>query len=108
MVDGDTRLDRCGQSLDHGLQALQTWYRAFGFALATGGAVPPPHTDDEEDARQLLLCVREAAQDRGKATINGALALLLARQHLENASRLETLLGERANAVRTASEDSEP
>jgi uncharacterized membrane protein YccC len=105
MANGDTRLDGCGQNLDRELRALQTWYRAFGFALMSGGALPPPHIHDEEGARELLSCVRDAAQGRGKATANAALALLLASQHLENLSRLETFLSERANAARTASED---
>jgi uncharacterized membrane protein YccC len=105
MANGDTRLDGCGQNLDRELRVLQTWYSAFGFALMSGGALPPPQVPDEADARQLLSCVRDAAQDNGKATVNAALALLVASQHLVNLSHLETHLGERANAVRTASED---
>ena len=70
-----------------------------------GGAPPPPQTHDAEGARQLLSCVRDAARDRGKATVNAAVALLLASEHLENLSRLETFLGERANAIRTAPQD---
>jgi len=105
MADGDTRFDGCGQNLNRELQALQTWYSAFGFALMNGGAVPPPHIHDGEGSRQLLSCVRDAAPDRGKATINAGVALLVAAQHLENLSRLETLLNERANAIRSAPED---
>jgi uncharacterized membrane protein YccC len=101
----DNRLDGCGQNLDGELGALQTWYSAFGFALMSGGALPPPHTHDEEDIRKLLSCVRDAAQGSGQASVNAALALLVASQHLENLSHLEILLSERANAVRTASED---
>jgi hypothetical protein len=102
MSNGEDQLDGCGQNLDRELGALQTWYSAFGFALMSGGALPPPHIPDEQDARQLLSCVRDAAQDRGPATVNAALALLVASQHLENLSRLETLLSERASAIRTA------
>jgi uncharacterized membrane protein YccC len=102
MADGDTRLDGCGHNLDRELQALQTWYSAFGFALMSGGALPPPHSHEEEDARQLLSCVRDAAQGRGRPPVNAALALLVASQHLENLSRLETLLSERAKAIRAA------
>jgi uncharacterized membrane protein YccC len=105
MADGDARLDGCGDNLDRELQALRTWYSAFGFALMSGGALPPPQTHDDQDARQLLSCVRDAAQGRGDATVKAGVALLLASQHLENLSRLETLLSERANAIRTASED---
>jgi hypothetical protein len=50
--------------------------------------------------------VRDAARDRGNGTVNAGVALLLASQHLENLSRLETFLGERADAIRTASQDS--
>ena len=84
MANGDTRLDGCGQNLDRELQALQTWYSAFGFALMSGGALPPPNIHDDEDARQLLSCVRDGAHGGGKATVNAALALLLASQHLDN------------------------
>lgn len=104
MADGDARLDSCGQNLNRELQALRTWYSAFGFALMNGGAVPPPQIQDADGARQLLSCVRDAALHRGKATVNAGVALLLASQHLENLSRLEALLSERANAIRTASE----
>jgi uncharacterized membrane protein YccC len=103
MADGDARLDHCGHNLDRELGALQTWYSAFGFALITGGALPPAHTPDGQDARQLLSCVRDAERDRSNGTVNAAVALLLASQHLQNLSRLETFLGERADAVRTAS-----
>ncbi len=105
MADGDARLDRCGHNLDRELGALQTWYSAFGFALMNGGALPPPTIHDADGARQLLSCVRDAARDRGKATVNAAVALLLASEHLENLSRLETLLSERANAIRSAPPD---
>jgi uncharacterized membrane protein YccC len=105
MGDGDNRLNGCGQSLDRQLQPLQTWYSAFGFALMSGGALPPPHIHDEEEARRLLSCVRDVSQGSGEAPLNAALALLVASRHLENLSRFERLLSARANAVRTASED---
>jgi uncharacterized membrane protein YccC len=105
MADGDARLDRCGHNLDHELEAIQTWYSAFGFALMSGGELPPPQIHNEEAARQLLSCVRDAAQGAGNGTVNAGVALLLASEHLENLSRLETLLSRRANAIRTASED---
>ena len=102
MSNREDRLDGCARNLDRELRSLQTWYSAFGFALMSGGALPPPHIPDDEDARQLLSCVRDAAQDGGEATANSALALLVASQHLDNLSHLETLLSERANAIRTA------
>jgi hypothetical protein len=69
-----------------------------------GGALPPPQIHDADGARKLLSCVRDAASDRGKATVNAGVALLLASEHLENLSRLETLLSERANAIRSTPE----
>jgi hypothetical protein len=101
MTDGEGRLDGCGRNLESELQALQTWYMAFGFALITGDALPPAHPPDGQDARQLLSCVRDAARDRGNGTVNAGVALLLASQHLENLSRLETLLSDRADAIRS-------
>jgi hypothetical protein len=70
-----------------------------------GGAPPPPQTHDADGARQLLSCVRDATRDRGDATGNAAVALLVASEHLENLSRLETILSERANAIRSAPVD---
>jgi uncharacterized membrane protein YccC len=105
MADGDTRLDDCGRNLERELRALQTWYSAFGFALMDGGAVPLPHVHDTEGALRLLSCVREVARDGGSATVNAGVALLLASEHLENLSRLETPLSQRANAIRIASDD---
>ncbi len=100
MVDGETRLERCGRNLDGELHALQSWYGALGDALVNGRGVPPPHIRDAEGARRLLACVREAARGRDKATVDAALVLLWSSQHLENLWRLEAHLGERANATR--------
>jgi hypothetical protein len=44
--------------------------------------------------------VREAARGRDKATVDAALVLLWASQHLENLWHLEAHLGEHANAAR--------
>ena len=105
MADGDTRLERCGQNLDRELHALQSWYVTLGYALVNDRPVPPPHIRDAEGGSRLLACVREAARGRDKATVNAALVLLWASQHLDNLWRLEAHLGERANAARAASED---
>jgi hypothetical protein len=105
MANGDTRLNRCGQNLDHELQALQTWYSAFGVSLMVGGPVPSPQLPDAQDLRQLLSCIRDATRVSGDSTVNGSLALLLASQHLDHLSRLEPLLSDRANAAQTASEE---
>jgi hypothetical protein len=65
-------------------------------------AVSPPHIRDAEGSSRLLACVRDAARGRDKATINAALVLLWASQHLENLWRLEAHLGNRANSARAS------
>jgi len=103
MVDGTTRLARCGANLDRELHALQSWYVALGYALVNGRPVPPPHIRDLEGTSRLLACVRDAARGRDKATVKAALVLLWASQHLDNLWRLEAHLAERANAARASS-----
>jgi uncharacterized membrane protein YccC len=105
MTGGDMRLERCGQNLDRELHALQSWYVTFGTALMNGCPAPPPHTRDAKGASGLLLCVRDAARGRDKATVNAALALLWTSQHLDHLWHLEVHLDERANAVRAAALD---
>ena len=102
MAGGNTRLERCGRNLDRELDALQSWYVTLGDALVNGRRVPSPHIRDAEGGSRLLACVREATRGRDKATVNAALVLLWSSQHLENLWRLETHLGERANAPRGA------
>jgi uncharacterized membrane protein YccC len=101
----DTRLERCGQNLDRELHALQSWYVTLGYALVNGDRVPPPHIRDAEGGSRLLACVRDAARSRDKATLNAALILLWASQHLDNLWHLEAHLGKRANAARAAHVD---
>jgi uncharacterized membrane protein YccC len=103
MADSTTRLERCGQNLDRELHALQSWYVTLGYALLNRRPMPPPHIRDAEGAGRLLACVREAARGRDKATVNAALVLLWASQHLDNLWRLEAHLAERANAARAPS-----
>ncbi len=105
MADAKTRLERCGENLDRELHALQSWYVTLGYALENGRSVPPPHIRDAEGSSRLLACVRDAARGRDKATVKAALVLLWASQHLDNLWRLETHLGERANAARAPSTD---
>jgi uncharacterized membrane protein YccC len=100
MVDGKTRLERCGENLDLELHALQSWYVALGYALVNNRPVPPPHIRDTEGSSRLLACVRDAARDRDKETVKAALILLWASQHLDNLWRLETHLGERGTVSR--------
>jgi uncharacterized membrane protein YccC len=107
IADGDTRLERCGQNLDRELDALESWYLTLGHALVNAREVPPPHIRDADGGARLLACVREAARGGDRATVNAALVLLWASQHLDNLWQLEARLGERANAVRAASEDGE-
>jgi uncharacterized membrane protein YccC len=103
MADGATRLERCGENLDRELHALQSWYVTLGYALVNRRPMPPPHIRDAEGASRLLACVREAARGRDQATVNAALVLLWASQHLDNLWRLEAHLAERGNAARAPS-----
>jgi uncharacterized membrane protein YccC len=103
MMDGDLRLERCGENLDREIHALQSWYVTLGYALVNDRPVPPPHIRDAEGRSRLLACVRDAARSRDKATVHAALVLLWASQHLDNLWRLEAHLGERALAARAAS-----
>ena len=98
MADADTRLERCGQNLDRELHAFQSWYVTLGYALVSGHSVAPPHMRDADGSRRLLACVREAARGRDKPTVDAALVLLWASQHLDNLWRLEAHISERANA----------
>jgi uncharacterized membrane protein YccC len=96
MVDGNTRLQRCGRHLDRELNALESWYVTLGEALVEGRPVPQPHIRDADGRGRLLACVREAAHGRDKATVRAALVLLWTGQHLDNLWRLETYVSERA------------
>jgi uncharacterized membrane protein YccC len=96
MLDGDSRLERCGENLDREIHALQTWYVALGYALVNDRPVPPPHIRDAEGRNRLLACVRDATRGQDKAAVHAALHVLWASQHLDNLWRLEAHLGERA------------
>jgi hypothetical protein len=103
VADGDARLERCAANLDGELHAFQAWYVALGYALVNGRPLPPPHIRDAEGRSRLLSCVADAARSRDKDTVHAALVLLWASHHLDDLWRLETHLGERASAARTAS-----
>jgi uncharacterized membrane protein YccC len=105
MADTDTRLEQCGRNLDRELHALHSWYLMLGEALVDGRPAPPPHIRDPAGGSRLLACVRDAARDRDKATVNAALVLLWTTQHLDNLWRLEARLGARANTARPAPAD---
>jgi hypothetical protein len=96
MVDGDSRLERCGENLDREIHAFQAWYVALGYALVNDRPVPPPHIRDTEGRNRLLACVRDATRGQDKAAVHAALHVLWASQHLDNLWRLEAHLGERA------------
>ena len=103
MADPNTQVERCARNLDGELQAFHAWYTALGSALVERRRVPPPHARDSEGGERLLACVREAARNRDKSTVNAALVLLWSSQHLENLRHLEAHLAERADAARAAS-----
>jgi Fusaric acid resistance protein-like len=99
-TEPNAQVERCAGNLDGELQAFHAWYTAFGAALVERRQVPSPHLPDTEGRTRLLTCVRAAAQNRDKATVDAALFLLWSSQHLENLWRLETHLAERVNAAR--------
>jgi uncharacterized membrane protein YccC len=105
MGDGEARLERCGENLTLELHALQSWYVAFGYAIVNERPVAPPHIRDAEGRSRLLMCVRDAARDRDKASIHAALVLLWASQHLDVLWRLEAHVGDRAREAISASTD---
>ena len=102
MAAPNSRVERCARNLDADLEALRAWYTALGDALVERRWVPPPHARDTEGVSRLLGCVREAARDRERATVDAALVLLWSSQHIENLGRLEEHLAKRANAARAA------
>ena len=102
MAAPNSRVERCARNLDADLEALRAWYTALGDALVERRRVPPPHARDTEGVSRLLGCVREAARDRERATVDAALVLLWSSQHIENLGRLEEHLAKRANAARAA------
>jgi uncharacterized membrane protein YccC len=100
IAEANVRLERCGRNLDRELHALQSWYLSLGYALVNVRPVPPPHIRDAEGRSLLLECVREAARTGDKETIQGAVVLLWASQHLDNLWRMEARLGERVSTGR--------
>jgi uncharacterized membrane protein YccC len=102
MTGPNAQVERCARNLDGELQAFHAWYISLGPALVERRRVPPPHVRDTEGAGRLLTCVRDAARDRDKATVDAALVLLWSSQHLDNLRRLEVHLAERANAAQAA------
>jgi uncharacterized membrane protein YccC len=102
MTGPNAQVERCARNLDGELQAFHAWYTSLGPALVDRRQVPPPHARDTDGAGRLLTCVRDAARDRDKATVDAALVLLWSSQHLDNLRRLEVHLAERANAAQAA------
>ena len=100
-IDPNTQVEHCARNLEGELQAFHAWYTAFGSALVERRQAPPTHVRDVEGSRRLLTCVRDAARNRDKATVDAALFLLWSSQHLENLRRLEADLAKRANVSRS-------
>jgi uncharacterized membrane protein YccC len=100
MSESKGKLQHCGRNLDRELHALQSWYLSFGYALVNVRAVPPPHIRDTEGRGLLLECVRAAARTGDKETMEAAVVLLWASQHLDSMWRLEARVSERVNVAR--------
>jgi uncharacterized membrane protein YccC len=105
MSESKGKLQQCGRNLDRELHALQSWYLSFGYALVNVRTVPPPHIRDTEGRGLLLECVRAAARTEDKETIEAAVVLLLASQHLDSLWRLEARVSERVNIARAVPAD---
>jgi uncharacterized membrane protein YccC len=100
MSESKGKLQHCGRNLDRELHALQSWYLSFGYALVNVRTVPPPHIRDTEGRGLLLECVRAAARTGDKETMEAAVVLLWASQHLDSMWRLEARVSERVNVAR--------
>jgi len=81
--------EHCTGALDSDVEAVRSWYRALGDALARSGRPPPPHRAGADGRARVLGCLRDAVADGRDARIRAALALVLASQHLVNLQRLE-------------------
>lgn len=108
MIETHVSLERCGSNLDRELHALQSWYLSLGYAIANVRPVPPPHIRDAEGRSRLVACVREGVASADPATVNGALVLLWASQHLDSLWRLEAQLSERVTLARAAAAGAAP
>jgi uncharacterized membrane protein YccC len=102
MMDGNMRVEQCGQNLRGELNALQAWYVNLGNSLVNRRPAPPPHVRDSAGAARLMACIRDTAGEGDKTMVNAALVLLWASQHLDNLWSLEAGLGERWNSARVA------
>jgi uncharacterized membrane protein YccC len=86
----------CGANLDREVDLLRSWYVQLGDALVNGAAIPGPHIPDAAGHARLIDCLREAVAGHEKGKIDGAIALLWARRHLDGLWRLESHLGRHA------------
>jgi hypothetical protein len=59
--------------------------------------MPPPHIRDTEGRTRMLACVREASTSGDRGSLQGAIVLLWASQHLDSLWRLEGHLRKRAS-----------
>jgi uncharacterized membrane protein YccC len=86
----------CAGALDREAEAVRSWYTAFGDALARSAPAPPPHRRDDDGARRVVRCLREAVADGDEGQIRASLALVLASQQLAQLQGLEPALARHA------------
>ncbi|HEV7459023.1 MAG TPA: FUSC family protein [Solirubrobacteraceae bacterium] len=86
----------CAGALDREAEAVRSWYTAFGDALARSAPAPPPHRRDDDGARRVVRCLREAVADGDEERIRASLALVLASQQLAQLQGLEPALARHA------------
>jgi uncharacterized membrane protein YccC len=99
LADGSALEPECAHALDRDLEAIRSWYRRLGEAIADGRAPPSPDEHHDPGRARVLECVRRAVAAGDEARIKAALGLLWASQHLDNLWRLEAHLAQPAAEV---------
>jgi uncharacterized membrane protein YccC len=82
------RLDRCVTGLAAEARAVRSWYVSFGDALVERAAIEPPDLRDGGRESDVVTCVRRALAAGNGPTVESALNLLWAVQHLDSLRQL--------------------
>jgi uncharacterized membrane protein YccC len=94
-TDGPT-LARCGEYLAQESEALRSWYRQLGDALAREAPAPAPVAPEAEGRTRFVACVGREITRGDAATQEAALAQLWASEHLDSLGRLQSHLNRHA------------